>query len=232
MRRRRNFAFMGLLVMTLVITSCNKEYFQLDKLSDEMEITPHVVAPLIRGSVSMGDIVALFDSAGYVGEFEDGLIYLAYSDTLVNLRVDTLDLVVDDYYDEIYLSPEIGTDPVFISSGVGDTVHFLKSTYYSLDIKGESRLDSIFFKGGQMLIEVASTFRHRGVMTISSEYIRDPGGNDYLNSIEITSTAGDFTGSVNHSLDGYLLETIKQGDSSVFRAVSYTHLTLPTTPYV
>ncbi|TFH27684.1 MAG: hypothetical protein E4H10_03035 [Bacteroidia bacterium] len=217
MRRRRNFAFMGLLVMTLVITSCNKEYFQLDKLSDEMEITPNVVVPLIHGSMSMGDIVALFDSAGYVGEFEDGLIYLAYSDTLVNLRVDTLDLVVDDYYDEIYLSPEIGSDPVFISSGLGDTVHFLKSTYYSLDIKGESRLDSIFFKGGQILIEVASTFRHRGVMTISSEYIRDPGGNDYSNSIEITSSAGDFTGSVNHSLDGYLLETIKQGDSSVFR---------------
>jgi len=217
MRRRHNFAFIGLLVMTLVITSCHKEYFQLDKLSDEMEITPHLVAPLIHGSMSMGDIVALFDSAGYVGEFDDGLIYLAYSDTLVNLTIDTLDLVVDTYYDETYLSPEIGTDPIFISSGVGDTVHFLKSTYYSLDIKGESRLDSIFFKGGEMLIEVASAFRHRGVISISSEYIRDSGGNDYSSSIEITSAAGDFTGSVNHSLDGYSLETIKQGDSSIFR---------------
>lgn len=217
MRRRHYFGIMVILVMTVVITSCHKEYFQLDKLSDEMEIQPHLVAPLIHGSMSMGDIVSLFDSAGYVGEFDDGLIYLAYTDTLVDLRADTLDLLIDNYYSEDYLSPEIGTDPVFIASGIGDTVHFLKSTYHSFETEGENRLDSIFFQGGEMLIEVASAFRHRGVVTISSSDIRDPGGNDYVNSIEITSTAGDFTFSVNHSLDGYSLETIKQGDSSVFR---------------
>lgn len=217
MRRRRNFGFVGLLLVAMAITSCNKEYFQLDKLSDEMEITPDMVAPLIHGSVSMADIVALFDSAGYVGEFSDGLIYLSYSDTIVNFRADTLDLLPNNYYNESYFSPEIGSDPIFIASGLGDTVHFLKSTYYSIQVEGESRLDSIFFQGGQMQIEVASAFRHRGVMTISSEYIRDPGGNDYSNSIEITSSAGDFTGSVNHSLDGYSLETVKQGDSSIFR---------------
>ena len=217
MRRILKFGFWGLLVMTLVITSCHKEYFQLDKLSDEMEIRPHLVAPLIHGSVSMGDIVSEFDSSGYAGEFADGLIYLAYSDTLVNLSVDTLNLVVDNYYDEIYFSPEIGTDPIFIGSGIGDTVHFLKSKYYSVDIEGESRLDSVIFKGGDMQIEVASTFRHRGVLTFSSEFIHDPGGSNYSRSVEITSTAGDFIGSENHSLDGYSLETITQGDSSVFR---------------
>jgi len=217
MRRRHNFGFVVLLVIAVVITSCHKEYFQLDKLSDEMEIRPHLVAPLIRGTMTMGDIVSLFDSADYVGEFDNGLIYLAYTDTLVDLRADTLDLLIDNYYSEDYLSPEISTDPIFIASGIGDTVHFLKSTYHSFETNGENRLDSIFFQGGEMLIEVASAFRHRGIITISSEYIRDPGGNDYVNSIDITSSAGDFTGSVNHSLDGYSLETIKQGDSSVFR---------------
>ena len=217
MRSRRNIGFMGLLLMGMVITSCHKEYFQFDKLSDEMEIQPHLVAPLIHGSVSMGDIVAEFDSDGYGGEFEDGLIYLAYSDTLVNFTVDTLDLVLNNYYSEFYFSPEIGTDPIFIASGIGDTVHFLKSKFYTLASGGESRLDSVIFKGGEMMIEVASTFRHRGMMTVSSEYIRDPGGTNYSNTILITSTAGDFAGSVNHSLDGYLLETIRQGDSSVFR---------------
>jgi hypothetical protein len=217
MRRRNNFGFIGLLVMGIVITSCHKEYFELEKLSSKMEIRPEVVAPLIHGSMSLGDIVGLFDSSGYVGEFDDVLIYLAYSDTLVNLTVDTLNLVIDNYYNEIYFSTEIGTDPIFIASSIGDTIHFLKSKYYSVDTKGESRLDSIFFKGGEMQIEVASSFRHRGLMTISSEFIRDPGGNNYSRAIEISSTGGDFAGSENHSLDGYFLETIKQGDSSVFR---------------
>ena len=216
-RRRLNYGFLGLLLMSFVINSCHKEYFQLDKLSDEMEIRPHLVAPLIQGSVSMGDIVELFDTASYLGEFADGLIYLAFSDTLLNLSVDTLDLVIDNYYDETYFSPEIGTDPLFLASGIGDTVHFQKSTYYSVQTEGESRLDSVVFKGGDMQIEVVSGFRHRGVMTVSSDFIRDPGGNTYANSIIITSAAGDFTGSINHSLEGYFLESIKQGDSSVFR---------------
>jgi hypothetical protein len=203
--------------MALVISSCHKEYFQLDKLSDEMEIRPHLVAPLIQGSVSMGDIVELFDSASYLGEFADGLIYLAYSDTFLNFRADELDLLLDNYYSESYLDPDIGTDPVFLSSGIGDTVHFLKSTFYSLKTEGESRLDSIIFKGGDMQIEVASTFMHRGLITISSEYIRDPDGNNYKNTAEITSAGGDFTGTIDHSLEGYALETLRQGDSSVFR---------------
>jgi hypothetical protein len=148
MRRRQNYGFLGLLLMALVINSCQKEYFQLDKLSDEMEIRPNLVAPLIQGSVTMGDIVELFDSASYLGEYADGLIYLAYSDTFVNFRADELDLLIDNYYSEFYLSPEIGADPVFLGSGIGDTVHFLKSTYYSLDMEGESRLDSILFQGG------------------------------------------------------------------------------------
>lgn len=203
--------------MVLAFTSCQKEYFRLDKLSNEMEVRPHVVAPLIHGSMTMGDIVTLFDSAGYVNEFNDGLIYLAYSDTLLDLSADTLDLLPNNYFSEFYFSPEIGTDPQFISSGIGDTVHFLKSTYYSIQTEGESRLDSIFFKGGDMQIELASGFMHRGVMTISSNDIHDPGGNNYSTTIVITSSAGDFTGSANHSLDGYSLQTIKQGDSSVFR---------------
>ncbi len=216
MRSRRNFGFLGFLVLGLAFASCQKEYFQLDKLSDEMEIRPHIVAPLIKGSMSIGDIVELFDSSGYKGEFDDGLIYLAYSDTLVNFRADTLDMLPNNYYSEFYLDPEIGSDPVFLSSGIGDTVHFLKSTYYSVQTDGETRLDSILFKGGIMEIELSSGFMHRGIMTISSDYIKDPGGNSYTHSINITSAAGDFTGTESHSLEGYSLETDKQGDSSVF----------------
>jgi len=216
MRRRNIFGLVGIGLIAIAISSCQKEYLQFDKLSSEMVLEPNLVAPLVNGAMSMGDIVELFDSSGYAGEFEDGLIYLAYSDTFVNLTAESLDLVPTSYYSEYYLDPEIGTDPVFIASNLGDTVHFQKSTDYSFLIEGDSRLDSIQFKGGLMQIELTSDFRHRGVMTISSDYIRDPAGNSYSNSIIINTTTGGFTGSLNHSLEGYTLETVKQGDSSIF----------------
>lgn len=217
MKQTYFYSTMFLLVGGLFLTSCNKEYFQLEKLSDEMEIRTDLVAPLIHGSMAMGDIVARFDSSGYVGSFDDGLIYLAYADTLADVMVDTLDLVIDGLYSEIYFDAEIGDNPIFIGSSIGDTVHFTKSKYFGFETEGENRLDSILFKGGELLTEMESTFQHAGFLTISSVYILDNDGNPYTYTMVISDPSGNFTWSESHELDGYFLETDLQGDSSVFR---------------
>lgn len=217
MRQTYFFSTMFLLVGGLFLTSCHKEYFQLEKLSDEMEIRTDLVAPLIHGSMAMGDIVARFDSSGYVGSFDDGLIYLAYADTLADVMVDTLDLVIDGLYSEIYFDTEIGDNPIFIGSSIGDTVHFTKSKYFGFETEGDNRLDSILFKGGELLTEMESTFQHAGSLTITSEYIMDSDRNPYTYTMVISDPSGNFTWSESQDLDGYFLETEKQGDSSVFR---------------
>lgn len=201
----------------LLLSSCQKEQFQLDKLSDEVEIQTDLVAPLIYGSMGMGDIVAEFDTSGYVGEFGDGLIYLAYTDTIVDVMVDSLDLLIDGLYTEIYYDTEISGDPAFIGSSVGDTIHFLKSKYFGFETEGDSRLDSIVFKGGELLTEMESTFLHTGFLTLSSPYIRDPLGNMYSYTMVISDLSGSYSWSESESLDGYFLEAEQQGDSSVFR---------------
>jgi len=206
-----------LLVGGLLLTSCHKEYFQLDRLSDEMELETDLVAPLIFGSMSIGDLVARFDSTGYTGEFEDGLIYLSYTDTLVEVLVDTLDLVVDGFYNEFYFDADVGGDPVFIGSAIGDTVHFMKSKYHGFETTGNNRLDSVLFKGGDLETEIQSTFLHTGFLTISSPYIKDSYGNPYSYTVAISDPSGNFTWTEIHDLDGYFLETEQQGDSSVFR---------------
>ncbi|MCK5691220.1 MAG: hypothetical protein KAI08_00185, partial [Bacteroidales bacterium] len=206
-----------LLIGGLFLSSCQKDQFQLDKLSDEIEIRTDLVAPLIYGSMGMGEIVAEFDSSGYVGEFEDGLIYLTYADTIVDVRVDTLDLVVDGLYTEIYFDTEIATDPIFIGSAIDDTVHFIKSKYFGFETRGDNRLDSIVFKGGELLTEIQSTFQHAGLLTISSPYILDVDRNPYTYTVVISDPSGNFTWSESLDLDGYFMRADQQGDSSVFR---------------
>jgi hypothetical protein len=201
----------------LFLHSCQKEQFQLERLSDEIEIQTDLVAPLIHGSMGMGEIVAQFDSSGYVGEFEDGLIYLTYADTLAEVMVDTLNLVVDGLYTELYIDADIGDDPAFIGSAIGETVHFQKSKYFGYETSGDNRFDSIVFKGGELLTEIESTFEHAGFLTISSPHIRDDSGNPYSYTVQISSSSGDFIWSESLDLDGYFLETEQHGDSSVFR---------------
>ena len=206
-----------LMAAGLLLSSCQKEQFQLDRLSDEIEIETGLVAPLIYGSMGMGELVEEFDSTGYVDAFEDGLIYLAYSDTIAEVMVDSLDLFTDGLYTQIYFDTEIASDPFFLSSSVGDTVHFIKSKFFGFEMEGESRLDSIIFKGGDLLTEIVSTFQHAGFLTISSPYILDPGGNTYSHTVMISDPSGSFTWSETQDLDGYTLYTDKQGDSSIFR---------------
>lgn len=197
--------------------SCNKEEFQLDKLSDEIEIHTDLVAPLVYGSMTMSDLVAEFDSTGNIDEFADGLIYLTYADTLVDVLVDTLDLLLDGLYTQIYFDTEISGDPGFIGSSPVDTIHFLKSKFFGFEATGDNRLDSIVFKGGELLTELESTFQHAGFLTISSPYIRDSNGDLYSYRVVISDAGGNYTWSESVDLDGYFLKTDQQDDSSVFR---------------
>ncbi len=114
----------------LFLHSCKKEEFQLDKLSDEIEIHTDLVAPLIHGSMGMEDLFVWFDSSTFVGKSDEGLIYLSFDNTLIDVFADTLDLMTDGLYSEVYIDPEVGGAPIFTGSSIGDTIHFVKSKYF------------------------------------------------------------------------------------------------------
>lgn len=217
MKRHLFFGLTFLLAGGLMMTSCNLDQFDLSRLSDEVEFEPQLVAPLVYGSIPMKDIVARFDSAGYVDEFEDGLIYLVYSDTLVEVMADTIAELPDQVYQEIYYDPEIGDDPIYILSGVGDTVHFYKSSSLRFTLQGDDRIDSILFKGGRLKMDVASSFRHTGYVNISSGQIIDPQGNSLMQNIPISDLSGSFEDSVVIDASGFRIVPLLSGDTSVIQ---------------
>ena len=120
MKRIFNNGIIFLLAGGFLLTTCHKDNFDLDRLSDEIEVQPELVAPLIYGTMTMSDITELFDTVEYIGEFEDGLIYLAYSDTLASVSaeedVDLPDLETTEFY------LESDTDiPIMLPVPVDDT---------------------------------------------------------------------------------------------------------------
>lgn len=199
-----------------ILQSCNKEYFELKNLSDELELRPELVTPVIYGSLSAENVVARVDSAGYAHEFEDGLIYLAYSDTVVHVMADTVIDMEDALHTEVYLDPEVST-PEFIGSEVGEVVHFLKSKFIVFRLEGDDRVDSMRVKGGELLISVTSTFKHDGYVNISSNQIIDPRGVPFFATLEGGDISGDFEDSVRVLTDYYYLETFEMGDSNVIQ---------------
>ena len=86
MKRQLQFGIIMLMAGGLFLTTCHKEYFELEKLSDEMLYEPTIVLPLLFGSFDMSDIAEVIDSTDYTLEDEEGEpYYLVYTDTIFTL---------------------------------------------------------------------------------------------------------------------------------------------------
>ncbi|MEN8226662.1 MAG: hypothetical protein ABFS38_00800 [Bacteroidota bacterium] len=214
MKRHLFYGIIFLLASGLMLTTCHKEYFELNRLSTEIEIQPQLVAPLLYGSMTVMDIVERVDSAGYVNEFEDGLLYLVYSDTVVNVKADTVFEVPDKFYKELYIDPEID-DPIFIGSDIGDTTHFLKTEVEVFELEGDDRLDSVVIKGGDIKINVSSSFKHTGLLTISSNQIKDRDRVPFSTTFVISDPTGGFIDSITLDSDNYYVEPFVVNDSNM-----------------
>lgn len=76
------FFFAGL----VLLSSCVKDNFDLDRLSTEMELEPALAAPLLFGSFNMDDLVGVMDTIDYSLKDEEGeRYYLVYPDTVYSL---------------------------------------------------------------------------------------------------------------------------------------------------
>jgi hypothetical protein len=84
--KRLFFGISFLIAGALLLSSCIKDNFDLDRLSTEMEFEPGFAAPFLYGSFDMDDLVDVLDSNDYSLEDEDGLrYYLVYADTIYSV---------------------------------------------------------------------------------------------------------------------------------------------------
>jgi hypothetical protein len=196
-----------------LFTACHTEYFELERLSDEVEINPGLAAPLAHGTLTLGDIVTEFDSMGVARVDDDGLIYFVYDDTAYSVRADTIVDIPDKFVNEYYIDSDINT-PLWLTTPVGDTAHFFKSEIFSFELDGNDRVDSILVKGGEIVIDVISSFEHTGVLTISSSQIYNPAGDTFSTVVVISDAGGNFTEQQDYLSDHFRMEPTESGDSS------------------
>lgn len=210
MKRLFNIIFL-FVVGNFLLTTCNKENFDLDRLSTEVELESELVAPLIYGSMSMHDITALFDSVSYIKEDPEGLIILVYGDTLVSVAADTMDLP-DLETSELYLEADVDV-PEWIPV---DTLKIPRRTK-AIDfvLQGDDRLDEVYIKGGELSIKLQSSFKHRGLLTVQSEQILDIDGNPIVRAIEIDDASGNFNVELLEDSDRFTLKPLLRNDSSL-----------------
>jgi hypothetical protein len=210
--KRLFFGICFLLPGFLLMNSCLKDNFDLDRLSTEVELEPELVAPLIYGSMSMLDITALFDSVSYIDEDPEGLIILVYGDTLVSVAADTMELP-DLETTEFYLEADVDV-PVWIPVDTLDLARRTRSIDFVLEGEND-RLDEVFIKGGVLRMDVESTIKHTGNLMVSSQQILDKKGDPISMPVFIDDPSGNFDQTFTIPSDSFMLKPMVRNDSNL-----------------
>jgi hypothetical protein len=218
------------MILVLMTGACDgyMDQFSLDKLSDEVEVHPSLAAPIAYGNFSIQDILeSLNDSAGFVGQTEDGLIYIYYADTAYSLNADELITIPNHFVTETYIESDVNTAEWNLLP-VGSQQTFHKQELLEFNIEPEDRIDSIMVKAGSLDLEAYSQFRHSGELRVTSSNIIDPAGDSLDVSFTISTTDGTFMNTTSYDLAGYKITMDEISGSAV--AVLNFNLTLIKSP--
>lgn len=218
------------IILVLLSGSCDgyMEQFNMDRLSDEIELHPSLAAPIAYGGFSLADILeTLTDSAGLVSQTEDSLIYIYYADTAYSLNAEDLISIPNHVVTETYIESDVNV-VAWNALPVGSSQTFYKQELLEFNIEPDDRIDSIMVKAGALNLEAYSQFKHSGELQVTSSNIIDPNGDSLNITFTISDTDGSFMNNSTYDLAGYQITMDEISGSAV--AVLHFNLTLLKSP--
>jgi len=147
-------------MLLFVTTGCKKEY-DLDKLDDDVYLTPKLYIPVYSTTQTMEDVFKYIDSEVQLySDSVTNLLYLVYSDNLVSLRADEV-LDFTSQFEENNIEAGVDIHPSrlpFVTDTIGPLFLYDEMVFnYSED---DQMLDSILLDEITVHYEITSTFDH------------------------------------------------------------------------
>ena len=171
--------------MTMLLGWACTEMYDFERLSGMIQYDPEIDGPLVRGSLTAEDLFASRDS---LMENNGDTVVLAFrEDSLFYFNVEELNDIPPQDTEEFNLIP-INT---LTSDEMPDSISIDSTDIYGLTLENNMRIDSLFTNDGFLMIEVSSTFRHAGNLTIHCPDIVIE-GKVFHKTIPISNTDGTF----------------------------------------
>jgi len=187
---------------------CIKDTIDLEHFSDRFELTPGIALPLGYGSLGMDDLIARFDSTGFVKKDVSGLLELSYTSQLVSLMASDVVSIPDQHFDQFFVRSDIALP------SITDSVVLHKSKDYAFNLQPDEKIDSIILKAGNFHFSIQSSFQHTGRLVVSSANIMK-NGKTWTEEFLIGNTSGTYQGEFDRSLNGVTLHLVHRNDSTL-----------------
>lgn len=176
----------------LFMVTCVEEKYDWDRLSDEIEINPTIAAPLLKGSLTLEDILMDVSPENTRISHPDSLLYVVYADSFESYLASDFADISDQAYSQVYSSSDISSDPAWISSPNGQTVIFNKQLNAEFEVTHNEKIDSIKLTQADLQIKVISSFKYNGNLRITSNSIKI-NGQSFLRNIPMSASGTNVT---------------------------------------
>jgi len=196
----RDILIIFISIILIFSTSCVKEKYDWEKISKEIELNPTLAAPLLKGSLTLDDIL-IEVSDEKAGKFpQDSLLYVAYSDTFMSYLTSETVGIPDQTFSHMFINSDITSNPEWTGSSVGDTVQFSAQKAVEFEVLHNEKIDSVKLTSCDLQIQVSSSFRHGGVLVIHTNSIKT-NGQPFVRNIIINDASGTFNTTINIPLN-------------------------------
>ena len=189
----------AILLFLLAVISCVNDEWMADKYDFTVQWEPGLEGPLVHGDLSIEDMLTRFDTSGYLLEDSTRFLYFIF-DTSESISAEDYVDIPDQDFLQVFFQSEVDI-PGSALGNIGDTINFKQVKSFQWERYGEERFDSVYMKGGEIVIFVTSTIKHTGILTIYTDQIIS-NGQPYRQVIEVSDPSGTFSTTVRVPLAG------------------------------
>ncbi len=183
MKPKKLLITIGLLSL---LTGCIKDYFDFDKLSDQVNWNPNMAAPAVHSTLTLKDLLQDYDVQHLFMEDSTHFLYLIYNKQVFSLPAAQYVNIPNQSLSQGFSASDFTSQGFPTTSPVVST----KTFQYTLQIQMPSdAFDSIIFKTGTFTLDLNSSFHHTGLLSVTFPTIRK-NGLPYSKTVNITSSNG------------------------------------------
>ncbi len=154
--------------LACILVSCLEELDKLDRIEDSA-FEPIIDFPLINSQFTMEDLLTEGNSQANINQQTGGLLVLTYDDTIATPPGDLFFLIPSQSGPDLVIN---GSEVVF--PGPGGSVTINRSMSFPLDTSNGEVLDSIWLKGGDIVLNVTSTLAANVTLTVTVPSLKVP----------------------------------------------------------
>ncbi len=183
-------------LFAIIIASCTKEEFYMDKLNTSGNWKPDVALPLVYSSLTMEDILADYDNHHIVND-ANKLCYLVYQKNVRSANADAVIIVPNQYINTVTNFNITGGN-----LGTGSDYTTTYNKVYTFNFTNGEVIDSIYIKFGLFVFNITSDLNYDASVVVTLPTVTK---NGVPFSTTLTLNAGD-NPFYALNLDGYVMK--------------------------